>query len=198
MILTRNHTREVYNYLNETKTISRLGFTEVEFAQWGHTLNGINALTDEQTLFNGTTRDEFEIDTIFEGAIVSGKITLSGSEEEMDLRSEVYEQYDGSKYGFDGLSYLKPTKFEAISRAILGSRRLTPSTKSVDELKAAVAITSVNAREMRDGYVVKSGSAYFPLTFKFPIKEDIYFNYPAGQMLVKWFKQQLNNKQSNK
>lgn len=198
MILTRNYLREVYNYLDETRTISRLGFSEQEFAQWGHTINGINALDENQKLFNGTTLDEFEIEQTFEDMIVAGKISLTGDEDERDLRSRVYCQYDGSRYGFDGLRYLNPTRFEAISRAIMGSRRLTPSTKSVLELKAAGAITSYNTREMQGGYVVKAGDAYFPLAFNLAIKENIYFNYPAGQMLVKWFKQQLNNKASNK
>ena len=195
MILTRRTMDDVYVYLDETKTISKLGFTKAEFAQWGHTINGINALDDETTIFNGTTIDEYEIENVFEDMIVSGKITLSNSEEEIDLRSTVYEQYDGSKYGFDGMKFLKPTKFEAISRAIVGSRRKTPNVKSVEELKAASAITSVNSREMRDGYVVKAGTAYFPLAFRISIRQDIYFNYPASEMVVKYFKQQLNNKQ---
>lgn len=197
MILTRNASKEIYEYLEDTRLVGKLVFSESDLAAYFHTINVLNSLDEETTVFNKTTIDEYEIDEVFSTMIIPGKITFSGDDDQVDLRSDKYEKYDGSKYGFEGIKVLKPSKFEAIGRAIVCSRRKTPNPKSVESLKGLVAATSYISREVSpDGLVIKQTAAYFPILFKIQIKERICFNYSANEMLKKYFRQQLNsNKQ---
>lgn len=211
MIMNKEFSKAMFEYIDKTKQISRLGFEAKEFDAYINTLNLISALDYDINQFEGYDIDKYLIPHSFSQLVIPRKIGYDTGVEYLNLRSDDYVNYNAVKAGFTAkVGYLKPREFNMITSAIFSSRRLTKSDDTVNnlaELNGETTLDKVVTRIHHDNkpygpsserFVASNANPYIPIDFKFNVLRSNMITNRLDNMLDDWMEIALGNLSNKK
>lgn len=193
MILSKEKRKWIYNKLKKMKSIGSIPFDEQEIANWGHTINVINALElDETEVAPGCELSKYKIETVFKDLILPYQITFKGETLQANLLSKKYAEY---KPDDKGLVTLKPEAFNDMSDAIMAAFKKTSNMVAIDTLKGTESLEKYYSREAHDDKTkaISGSAAWCPVEFGVNISKSRFMVEESNYVFEEWLSAILRN-----
>lgn len=184
MKLNERNVKDMYATIEGAKKISRVPFEVDQFRNWCYTLNIINGLEYGKTMVDGYSVAEYLIPDFMKSMVVPSKINFVISDIAKDMKGKIYFE-DGALKG----GILSPLQFNLISSGILGARRSSATTTSVDNLRVASTLNDISERAYLAGSELAYNrvNAYCPIAISVELIQQTACTEDINDVFAKWF-----------
>lgn len=181
-IINESVVRAIHATLVSAKKVSRVTVEVKDLQLYFNTIEAINALNEDISIFQGTPLTEWKIAPHFKEFILPEKVSVSGNRHECDLL--VKPTVDPN------MPVLTANQFTDMTLVLMGAMKTDLNNiVSVASLRMHVMLATCAHRAInsKGDAVYYAGQYFFPLEFNFSPVKDLYCQMPLEDMVTSLF-----------